>query len=113
MSEVHTYIEKCISEDIGPKRVVDVYGVARKVLKEFPHQTLRQLVGAVGAAVAYHRGNAMWDNDHHAAARSAKVRLHGDTVWSGQSLAQEKPLPGYSRQEAILYARDIIVDTGI
>ena len=112
MSEVHTYIEKCISEDIGPKRVVDVYGIARKILRKFPDQTLRQLVETVGAAVASHRGNAMWVDDNLVAAESAKDRLHGDAVWSGQRFVQKETLPGYSRQEAVLFARDI-VDTGV
>jgi hypothetical protein len=112
MSEVHSYIEKCVRKDIGPSRIVDVYGVARKVLRKFPGQTLRQLVEAVGAAVAAHRGNAMWDNDHHAAAARAKDRLQIDAGWSGRSLVQKMPLPDSWRQETALYARDII-DTGI
>jgi hypothetical protein len=111
MSEIITCIERCISEDIGSKRVVDVYGVARKVLREFPDQELHQLVVAVGAAVASHRGNAMWDNDHQAATGSVKDRLHAAAGWGGQGTAQKKTLPGHSRQEAALYARDIIVDT--
>jgi hypothetical protein len=110
MSELNTYVEQCMSEDISPIRVVDVYGTARKILRKFPDQTLRQLVEAIGAAVTRHRGNA-GVNDDLVAAGSAEDRLHGDAVWSGQRFAQKKMLPGYSSQEAVLYARDI-VDAG-
>jgi hypothetical protein len=113
MSEVHTYIEQCIKKGIGPNRIVDVYAIAGKILRKFPDQTLRQVVDAVGAAVAAHRGNAMWDNDHQAATGSVKDRPHDNAAWGSESPAQKKALPGYSRQEAILYARDIIVDAGV
>lgn len=63
MASIQDYIEEVVREQISQGQAVDVYRVARDILRDYPDQQLKQVADLVSIAVIKRHGNAFWQKD--------------------------------------------------